>query len=846
MLATITNVAASATPLALTYIRHFYIHSAILRVILGRIREAFNLKPLDVTQVYRHCPEEAFDFEVSSELPSLDLLSGHDRAREALDFGTAMRSDGFNLYVLGHPGHGKHQLVGRFLTERSRDEPTPPDVAYRYNFDDPSQPLHLLLPTGMGRVLRADIEQLTQELSTGIPAVFEGDEYQNRLHELKQAMGERQRDTIEAIRREARDHDILLLSTPNGFTFAPADSDDKMMSPDEFEALSQDERERIEGTVKVLQKKLTHAIRQMPRLAKLLREQVVALNEEMLQTAIGAPLEELDQRYSDHEGVQAHLTAIREAIVTHVDSFIDDEPDIPPEAVFSRFQLNLIVDNRSCEGAPVIYLDLPTHQHLVGRIEHHVHNGTLLTDFSLIRAGGLHRANGGYLVVDVRALLMQPGAWETLKRVLRAGEIRTESLEQAYGLISTTTLEPEPIPLDLKVVLLGERLFYYLLCEHDPDFLELFKVQADLEDELERNEANQPLFARMIATLARDSALRPLDRSGVAAVIERASRLADDQSKLTARHRELSDLLEEAEHWADQAGAKAIARTHVEKAVEQQLWRASRLRERSHKMITRGTVAIRTEGFQVGQVNGLSVLSLGHYAFGQPSRITATARPGGGQVVDIEREARMGGPIHSKAVMILSRYLASRYAPDSPLSLSASVAFEQSYGGVEGDSASVAEACALISAIARIGIDQRLAVTGSIDQYGMVQAVGGVNEKIEGFFDICRARGELNGHGVLLPATNVAHLMLKADVREAIAAGDFKVFAIRDLDEALELLTGMAPGEREDDGTYPEGSVNALVAERLEAFHEVAKKSGGDNGKENDKGTKEERGDEES
>ncbi|PMR72937.1 Lon protease family protein [Billgrantia endophytica] len=796
------------------------------------------MKPLDVTQVYRACPEEVFDFEVSSELASLDLLSGHQRAREALDFGTTMRSDGFNLYVLGHPGHGKHQMVGRFLAERSSDEPTPPDVAYCYNFDDPSRPLNLLLPTGMGRVLRADIEQLVEELSTAIPAVFEGDEYQNRLHELKQAMGERQRDAIESVRREAREHDILLLSTPNGFTFAPATSDEKMMSPEAFEALSQDERERIEGTVHVLQKKLTHAIRQMPRLAKSLREQISGLNEEMLQSAIGAPLAELEERYADHEGVLNHIQALRDAIVLRVDSFIDDEPDISPEAVFSRFHLNLIVDNTGCEGAPVVYLDLPSHQHLVGRIEHHVHNGTLLTDFSLIRAGGLHRANGGYLVVDVRALLMQPGAWETLKRVLRAGEIRTESLEQAYGLISTTTLEPEPVPLDLKVVLLGERLFYYLLCEHDPDFLELFKVQADLEDELVRNDGNQPLFARMVATLARESALRPLDRSGVAAVIERASRLADDQSKLTARHRDLSDLLQEADHWADREAAKVISRSHVEKAVTQQLWRASRLRERSHEMITRGTMAIQTEGFRIAQVNGLSVLSLGSYAFGQPSRITATARPGPGQVVDIEREARLGGRIHSKAVMILSRCLASRYAPDTPLSLSASLAFEQSYGGIEGDSASVAEACALISAITRVGIDQSLAVTGSIDQHGNVQAVGGVNEKIEGFFDVCRERGDVTRNGVLLPATNVPHLMLKAEVREAVAAGNFQIYAIHHLDEALALLTGMTPGELDDEGHYPEGSINALVVERLAAFQKAVKKSRGDDKEGNGKNGK--------
>jgi lon-related putative ATP-dependent protease len=795
------------------------------------------VKPLDVTQVYRACPEDTFDFEVTSELESLDMLSGHTRARDALDFGTSMRSEGFNLYVLGHPGHGKHQLVGRFLAERSRSEPTPPDIAYRYNFEDPSQPLHLLLPNGMGRMLRTDLELLAEELRSAIPAVFEGDEYQNRLHELKQAMGERQRDNVEAVRREAREHDILLLSTPNGFTFAPATADDKMMTPEEFEQLERDERERIEGTVQVLQKKLAQAIRRMPRLAKQLREQITALNQEMLQTAIEAPLAELEERYTDHDGIQDHLGAIREAMVLHVDSFIADEPEMPPEAIFSRFQINLIVDNTDCEGAPVIYLDLPTHQHLVGRIEHHVHNGTLLTDYSLIRAGGLHRANGGYLVVDVRALLMHAGAWETLKRVLRAGEIRTESLEQAYGLISTTTLEPEPVPLDLKVVLLGERLFYYLLCENDPDFLELFKVQADLEDELERNHGNQPLYARMVATLARESALRPLDRSGVAAVIERASRLADDQSKLTARHRALSDLLEEADHWAEREDAKVITRAHVDKAVAQQLWRASRIHERSHEAIARGTVAIQLEGAVVGQVNGLSVMSLGDYAFGQPTRITATARPGPGHVVDIEREARLGGRIHSKAVMILSRCLASRYAPDTPLSLSASLAFEQSYGGIEGDSASVAEACVLISAIAQAGIDQRLAVTGSIDQHGRVQAVGGVNEKIEGFFDICQARGGAKGHGVLLPATNVEHLMLKREVRDAIAAGDFRVYAIAHLDEALELLTGLTPGERNAQGDYPAGSLNARVVERLETFHQAVKKSRGserDSGKQSD------------
>jgi lon-related putative ATP-dependent protease len=790
------------------------------------------VEALAVSEVYRGCPEEAFSFEVTSELPSLDLLSGHERAREALAFGTAIRSDGFNLFVLGQPGHGMHSLVGRFLEERSRGEAPPPDWGYLYNFDDPSVPLFLQLPPGMGRQLRRDIEALVDELRGAIPAVFESEEYQNRLQELKQAMGERQRDAIEAVRREAREQGVLLLSTPNGFTFAPAGEDDKMMSPEDYETLPKEERDRIEHTVEILQRKLTQAIRRMPKLAKELREQILALNEEVMQSAIGAPLAELEERYAGEEGIQAHLTSIREAILAHVDAFLSDEPEIPPEAVFSRFHLNLIVDNADTQGAPVIYQDLPGHQHLVGRIEHHVHNGTLLTDYSLIRAGALHRANGGYLVLDVRAVLTQPGAWETLKRILRAGEIRTESLEQAYGLISTVTLEPQPIPLDVKIVLLGERLLYYLLCEHDPEFLELFKVQVDLEDELPRSEANLALYARMVATLARESALRPLDRSGVAATIERASRLADDQQRLTARHRDLNDLLQEADHWASLEEATVITRAHVEKAVAQQLHRAGRLRERSHEQITRGTVMIATEGSTVGQVNGLSVLALGDFAFGQPTRITATARPGSGQVVDIEREARLGGRLHTKAVMILSRFLASRYAPDVPLSLSASLAFEQSYGGIEGDSASVAEVCALVSAIARVPLAQGFAVTGSINQHGEVQAVGGVNEKIEGFFDVCRARGELSGQAAILPAANVEHLMLKAEVREAMAAGTFRVFAVRHVDEALALLTGEAPGEPDADGQFPAESINGRVQARLAAFREAVKAARGGDGDE--------------
>lgn len=772
------------------------------------------VEPLAVEAVFRRCPSEHFDFASTSELEPLDMLDGQLRAREALLLGTTIRHGGFNLYVLGSPGHALRGLVTRFLTERAAAASPPPDLCYRHDFDDPAVPLLLRLPPGTGRQLRGDIERLIEELASAIPAVFDSDEYQNRLHELQQAMGERQRDAVEAVRREAREQDILLLSTPGGFTFAPADRDGEMLSPDAYQALEQAERERIERSVDILQRKLAQTIRRMPRLANTLREQVDALNEELLETAIDSPLDELDARYADHAGVMAHLAAIRQALLDNVDSFRADEPDISPEALFSRFRLNLLVDNANAEGAPVVYLDLPSHQHLVGRIEHQVHNGTLLTDFTLIRPGALHRANGGYLVVDVRGLLTQPGAWDTLKRALSTGCIRTESLEQAYGLISTLSLEPEPVPLDVKVVLLGDRLLYYLLCEQDPDFLELFKVQADLDDDFARDHDRLKLYARMVAGFVAEAGLRPLNPDGVAAVIERASRLVDDQQRLTARHRDLHDLLVEADHWAELAGQAMIGRDAVERTAVEQRRRADRVRERSHELITRGTLMIDIRGRRIGQVNGLTVMRLTDHGFGQPIRITATARPGNGHVVDIEREAKLGGPIHAKAVMILSRYLANRYAGDAPLSLSASLAFEQSYGGVEGDSASVAEACALVSAIARVPLDQRFAVTGSINQHGEVQAVGGVNEKIEGFFAVCRARGDLDGQAVILPAANVEHLMLAAEVREAMAAGLFRLYAIRHVDEALSLLTAAEQGL----------DLEACVTERLTAFREVLRR----------------------
>jgi lon-related putative ATP-dependent protease len=528
--------------------------------------------------------------------------------------------------------------------------------------------------------------------------------------------------------------------------------------------------------------------------------------------------------------VVAHLDALGHDVVDNVGLFLKNEDGSSPspaaifgdgESALRRYEVNLFVDNGALKGAPVVYEDHPSYDNLVGRVEHRAQLGALTTDFSLIRAGALHRANGGYLLLDVRRVLQQPYAWDGLKRALSGRQVRIQSLGQLLGIASTATLEPEPVPLDVKVVLLGERQLFYLLEQHDPEFHPLFKVAVDFEDVVDRSPDNDRLYARLVATLARKEKLLPFDASGVARVIEQGARLADDAERLTAHIGVLTDLLRESDHHAREASAPTIGEAHVEAAVRAEERRAGRIRQRMLDEIQRGTVLIDTEGAKVGQVNGASVLQLGRYAFGRPARITARVRLGRGEVVDIEREVDLSGPIHSKGVLILSAFLGARYVPEHPLSLSASLTFEQSYGPVEGDSASCAELYALLSALADAPIKQCFAVTGSVNQHGEVQAVGGVNEKIEGFFDVCRARGMKGQHGFLLPAANVKHLMLRHDIVEATRDGTFEIYAVETIDQGIELLTGVPAGQRGDDGKFPEGSINRRAEDRLLALAKI-------------------------
>jgi lon-related putative ATP-dependent protease len=772
--------------------------------------------------LYRAC-EDSLSFTTTAAVPDLDGAIGQPRALAALEFGVRMRRHGYNLFVLGRSGSQRRLTAEAFLKAEAAQRGVASEWCYVDNFAEERKPFALQLPAGRGAQLRRDMARLVEELGIAVSSAFESEHYRNSFAEINQEIEERHRKAFEALTEEAQRQSLSLVPTPHGFALAPV-KNGELLADEEFEKLPAEEREATRKRMEKMTEKLRQHIEQMPRWRKEQRERIVALNREVTKMATAQPIEQLKSRYLDLPNVLSYLHAVGEDVLQNARSFLpEDAAPLPTLGMrerrpLTRYEVNLLVDRSGQKEAPIVYESNPSVQNLLGRVDHVAEFGALLTNFTMIRPGALHRANGGYLILDADRLLMEPLAWRALKRTLFEREIRIESLGELLSLVSTVSLEPETIPLDVKLILIGERPIYYLLAELDPDFAELFKVAADFEDSIERTPENTALYARLIATLVRRDGLLPLDRSAAARVIEQGSRMLGDAAKLTTRLRDIEDLLREANYWAQREGVAETSRRHVQAAIDAQIERLDRLRDQAQQGIERNLHLIDTSGAVVGQVNGLTVLMLGSFAFGGPMRITANVRLGDGEIVDIERETELGGPIHSKGVLILSSYLAARYAAEMPLSLRASLVFEQSYGGVEGDSASVAETCALLSTLAGVPIRQSLAVTGSVNQHGRVQAIGGVNEKIEGFFDVCQSRGLDGSHGVLIPAENVQHLMLRHDVVAAVRAGRFNVYPIASIDEAIELLTGVLAGRRDADGAYPEGSVNRRVAQRLEAF----------------------------
>ena len=771
--------------------------------------------------LYRRCDAARFGFDTTAELEDLAQLFGQPRATSSVEFGIGIGRDGYNVFVMGPAGTGKHTLVKGELARKVAQQPRPSDWVYINNFREPGKPLALELPAGRGAALRDDMQQLLEELRSAIPAVFESDEYRTRAGRLEAEFTERHEKAFAALGQEAASQQIGLLRTPAGFTFAPL-KEGEVISAEDYAALPQEEKARIEHKISELQGKLENIIRNIVRWRKEQRERFKQLNREMTLYAVGHHVAELKERYAGFPEVLEYIEAMQQDVIENAEEFVRGReaqgpaPGMLAEAPsFRRYQVNVMVDHAGPDGTPIVQEDHPTYQNLIGRVDHVSQFGTLVTDFTLVKPGALHRANGGYLLIDAYKLLTQPFAWEGLKRALSTRRIRIESLGEMFSLVSTVSLAPEPIPLDVKVILFGDRLIYYLLHAYDPDFRELFKVAADFEDRFDRTPENDLLFARLVATIVREKKLAAFDRGAVARVIEHGARLAGDARKLSANLQAVSDLLCEADYWARQGGGERVSAADVERALEAQRKRADRLRERMHEAILRGTVLIDTSGARPGQINGLSVLQLGDHAFAAPTRITATTRLGEGRIMDVQREVELGGAIHSKGVLILSAFLAARFCVNRPYSLAASLVFEQTYGLVEGDSASLAELCALLSSLAEAPIRQSLAITGSVNQLGEAQAIGGVNEKIEGFFDICSARGLTGDQGVVIPSANVEDLMLRADVIEAVAAGRFHVYAVSHVDQAIELLTGVAAGEPDAAGGFPSAAINGRVAKRL-------------------------------
>lgn len=795
---------------------------------------------LSIEKLHKKCDPQTLGCASSAEVGTLQAIIGQERAVRALRFGLGIKDKGFNVYVTGLPGTGRTTAVERFLEEIAKKEPTPPDWCYVNNFHDPYHPEVLRLPAGQAVSFRADVENLIQVTTRDIRNAFESEEYAAHREETVKTFQHQKEEVLERINQEAQRQGFVLKPTPMGLISVPLRRG-KPMTEEEFLALGQDERDEIAHRQQEVNDMLETSLRQARGLDRSAQEALQKLDQEVALYAISHQMEHLKPKYQDLPEVLSYLEQVQQDMLAHISDF-KSEPDEEAQLPFPipaarrepghRYEVNVLVDNSNCTGAPVILERNPIYSNLFGRIEQEAQFGALTTDFTLIRPGSLHRANGGYLVLPIDNVLLNPLSWDSLKRALENREIVIEDVGERLGFVATKSLRPEPVPLDVKVVLIGRPDLYQALLAYDEEFTELFKVKADFDTQIPRTEEHLSNYVAFVSTLCSDENLRHLDASALSRIVEYGSRLAEDQEKLSARFGEIANVIREANYYAGLENSQLVTGAHVHKAIEERYYRSSLIQERIQEMITRGVIKIDVGGTEVGQVNGLSVLQLGDISFGQPNRITVSIGLGREGLIDIEREAKLGGPIHTKAVMILSGYLAEKYTQDKPLSLAARLVFEQSYSGVEGDSASSTELYAILSALSGLPIRQSIAVTGSVNQKGEVQAIGGVNEKIEGFFEVCRMSGLHGEHGVIIPESNVTNLMLKEEVIEAVNKEVFHIWAVKTIDEGIEILTGIPAGQRQEDGSFEAGSVNDRVDRRLKHMAEILIEFGKDEGKE--------------
>ncbi|HLB02016.1 MAG TPA: ATP-binding protein [Nitrospiria bacterium] len=775
----------------------------------------------------RYDPQQ-FPFETTENLPYEEEVIGQVRAVRAMDFGLHIQDRGYNIFVSGVPGTGKNTIVKSMIKRVAETQPTPDDWCYVNNFQDPDRPKVLNLPAGKGRELQRDIERLIASLREEFPKVFQSKDYEDQRRLIEEGFSKARDSLTRDLEDRAKENGFEISSTRLGVVVIPIYRG-KPLEAEQLEALDPSIRTEIQRKEKLLHEHIHTFAQQVRALREEVDRKTEQLNRRVAHFTSDHSFESLREKYQAFPKVMEYIQALKQDVLENFKDFLPAPespiqlPSIevePARKSITRYEVNAVVDNSGVKGAPLVEEINPTYNHLVGRIEKKGRFGTLYTDFTLIKAGSLLQANGGYLLLNVLDVLRSPFSWEALKRVIKNQEVKIEDIGELYGFIASAGIKPEPIPIHLRVILVGNPFIYYLLYTYDEDFGKIFKVKVDFDIQQNRVDESPVQYARFIARLCRNEALLHFDRSAVATVLEQVSRWTSHQKKLSLQFSDLADLVRESSHWARQDGKAYVSREHVQKAVEEKVYRSNLLEEHIRELIAEGTLMVDVTGAVVGQINGLSVHDLGDFAFGRPSRITARVFLGQSGIMNIEREAKLSGKTHSKGVLILSGYLGGRYARENPLSLSASLCFEQCYSEVEGDSASAAELVALLSSLSDLPLRQGIAITGSVNQRGELQAIGGLNEKIEGFYAVCKALGLTGEQGVIIPRQNTKHLMLKEEVVEAVASGKFHVYAVSTADEAMEILTGCTAGDLQPDGTYPAGTVNSAVQNRLREMGE--------------------------
>ncbi len=777
-----------------------------------------------------NCEVNQFRFISTAELPPLDMTIGQERALAAIDFGLGINDCGFNLFILGHPGSGRSSTIKKILETKAQDQQVPSDWCYVYDFNGGSNPEHIRLPAGKGSELKKDLDKLVERLSEEVPKCFDSKEYQEQKKKISQGYQEKKKKLFQVLENICFDNGFSIQQAPNGLVLVPL-KDGKPISQKDFENLTTDQRDNLDQKGTMLQEHIDDFLMNIRKIDDELREKILEIAKEVLLYTIGHLFETLESKYSYQKRVIEHFSRCKKDILKQIEELHDQEqpriniPGLTPQQSgpsFENYRVNLIIDNTALKGAPVIYEANPTYFNLFGRIEHIIQMGSAVTDFQMIKAGALHKANGGYLILDCREVLLNLFTYEALKRTIRNKEIRIEDMAEQYRLIATLSLKPEAIPLECKIVLIGTPELYYLLLQMDPDFRKYFKVKVDFDQTIRNSYGNIQLFAMFIGSKCCEENLLHFEPEAVAKTVEFSARLVEDQKHLSASFSDITDLIHEASYYASREKAPLVSAIHVDQALDARIYRSNKMEERIRDLIKEGTIFIDTEGEVVGQINGLAVYQLGDFHFGTPSRLTVRTFLGKNGIINIEREAKLSGAIHDKGLLILSGFFGERFGSDKPLTLSASICFEQNYGGVDGDSASSTELYALLSSLSRLPLRQDIAVTGSVNQLGMVQPIGGVNQKIEGFYAICKARGLTGQQGVIIPEANSKNLMLKEEVIKAVELGKFSIWKVKTIDQGIEILTGVKAGKIEDNGSWTPDSVNDRVNKRLIEMAEIS------------------------